>query len=212
MAKLTKGPWFSGLDALGEQPRWETERTLALTAKVRGSLMSSWADNVRRRRGEPGVDAVRQHLGPLATQVPEQPEKKGWYPAFLQLRLMEAIADAFHGGEPLGLLEPLSEDSHRATPLPLRAVLRRLGPRRVLSRGAGWHPETYDEGQLDFTGSKTELTMSWTGSPLFGHPTWRRTSTLAAVTATWMSGGALSRASADWNGTSDFRLNLRWTR
>jgi hypothetical protein len=151
---------------------WSTERTLVLSARCRGSLLTGWADNADRRAGSGTADGLRAWLGALGIELPLEPVKDAWYPAAAQLLLTERVLADYFASDTEALVHALTEDAVRQTSKAAQLALKLGGFSTMLRFAPRVHPEAYDAGRLSAEVGRRSAKLSYAGSVAFGNPTW----------------------------------------
>lgn len=207
---MTRSETPIAADQLLATPRWPKEQVLALPGRCRGSLVARWADGCRRRWGEEGVRAVREGLGPLSAALPDDPDPDSWIPVAAQILATDLVIDRLLGGDAAALEGLLHDDTVRARDKVVTWVVRTLGPATVFRGARRLHPHLYDAGAVEPEVSGSEATLRWTGSPLFGNPTFRVLQVLGnRILLRMMRREVLDLRGLD-TGAAAFGLHLRW--
>ncbi len=149
---------------------WSSDRTVALTARCRGSLLSGWAESADRRGGAGTADDLTRSLAELGVELPRSPSKESWHPVSVQLLLTERILSRHFGGDATSFVEALIEDTARQTPRAAQLALKLGGFSTMLRFAPRVHPEAYDEGALEVKVGQRVACFSYLGSPAFAHP------------------------------------------
>lgn len=188
--------------------RWPDEETCAVEGTCVGGLMTKWGVHLANRRGEAAVQRILDRI-PAEFQVPPEPERDHRFPVASQLLLTEAIADEFHSGDvsamgPL-IMEDVLGDIGRAGRLAVRAY----GARRILGRASEFHPQLYDVGQLHADVSRRSAGLTYEGTPLYEHPTWRLLMRIALQVVVRLGSGKLPETEM-LAGPQGFRVRVRW--
>lgn len=163
------------IDAAGVlgAPRWDVGRVRGLQGRCRGSLLRSWADGVRRRWGDEGVRTIRDGLGNLSAELPDEPAPDAWIPVSAQILATDLVIERLLGGDVAALEPLLAADTARARDKVLGWVVRTVGPGAVYRASGRVHPHLYDVGRVDARVRHGEATLVWSGAPLFENPTFR---------------------------------------
>ncbi len=165
---------FVDLSALAKVPAWPLARILALPGRCRGGLMTDWAEHVGRRYGDAEPDRMRAALGLTRVELPDQPEKEGWYPVGYQLGLTRVLVDSHLGGDILKLEALIHEDARRKQQGVGAKVARwLLTPRRLMGAAEKVYPHVYDIGAVDADVQKHLATFRWSGAAFMEEPIWR---------------------------------------
>lgn len=173
-ASASQADAWHDLASLVRAPAWPLERTLALSGRCRGALLTEWAVHVRRRYGEAEPDALRAAMGLTARELPDEPGREDWYPIAWQLALTRLLADRHLGGDLLRLEQLIHEDARRKPERVADKVARLLlTPRRLLAAGEKVYPHVYDVGRVDADVERHVAVFRWTGAAFMGDPTWR---------------------------------------
>lgn len=164
-----------------------------------------------RRFGPAALVRVRARLAPPLDQLAAVLTSRDWVPVRAQVVVTEAIADELLDRN-LGALYPLLVEDTRAGLGRLElALVRGMGPARALKLGPKSFAKVYEHGACDVTvdGRRAELTFR--GSPLFGHPTWRLMQLLAQRVLLELAGSPGAAVGHDHPGTADgFRVIATW--
>jgi hypothetical protein len=131
---------------------------------------------VLRRLPSP-LDALPAALGP-----------RDWVPVYAQLLVTEAIVDEYLGGDMRALYPLLVEDTRAGIGRVRQMVLETMGPARALKLAPRTFRTVHERGtaEVEVTGRTARLTFA--GTPLFGHPTWRLLQLYATNTMLELSG------------------------
>ncbi len=127
-----------------------------------------------------------------------------------QLEVTEAIIDEHFQGDALALAPVLADDVRSAAGRMSLFVVRQMGVRRLLQLAPKTHAQLYDVGDLTSELDDRSATLSFTGSVLFEHPTWRLLQLFATETMLALAGqdGECRAHPSDEPGT--FRLDVFW--
>lgn len=165
---------WQDLAGLARAEAWPLERILALPGRCRGGVLDAWGEHVRRRFGEGEADALRAALGIGACELPDAPDKEGWYPVGWQLGLTRLIVDRHLGGDVLKLERLIHEDARRKHGRVAERVARLvLSPRRLLGAAHKVFPQVYDHGRAEADVDKRRAVLRWSGAAFMGEPLWR---------------------------------------
>lgn len=197
------------LQELAAQPRWPLERTLALPGQVRGNALRAWGIHVRNRFGSDAPDKVRKHLGYSATDLPDVPTKKHWYPIHLQIRLIEFIVDDLLGGNAMAF-ESVFEESTGTAEKALVLAGRMTGPGLVLRMAGTYHGSVCDVGTCTPDVGSGKATLDFAGAEVFGHPTWRFGNTLSMATMFASLKRKLTLIEGEDRGERGFLIRMLW--
>lgn len=194
---------------LAAAPRWSDEQTAAIEGRCRGDLLGPWGDNLARRFGPDAVSRVRARLPAELRDVAATPTRADWLPARAQLRVTEAIVDEFLAGDAAALYPLVVEDTRRGTGRVAMAALRALGPRRLLAMAPRAHQKVYDVGAVTADSSRNRARIDFTGTPLFGHPTWRLLQLFATGVLLELQ-NARPEVTGQDTGPTSFAVHVRW--
>lgn len=174
--------------------------------RVRGILLTDWAERAQNRFGSGVFATIRALVDPA---LPDAPEPAAWYPAELQLQATRMILAHGCGGDERALIDALVQDGLSGVAPSARAALRLFGPRRVFARAGDLHPHVYSVGTCNAETGRRVARLTWTGAGLFGDPTWRllqRAAALGVVAAAGVHGAVQGDAGDD----DDYSLELTW--
>jgi len=160
-------------EELAAQPRWDRARLLALPGRCRGDLLGPWGQNLERRFGADALTRVRRRLAPPLDRLEPLLTSRDWLPVHAQLVVTEAIVDELLGGDLRALYPLLVEDTGISLGRVQLALVRSLGPARVLRLAPRTHRKVYERGNLEVEVQPRRARLVFRGSPLFAHPTWR---------------------------------------
>ncbi len=169
------------LEELAREPRWPLERTMALPGQVRGNALRSWGVHVRNRFGATAADKVRDRLGLNATELPDTPTKKHWYPLHVQIRMVQCIVDDFLGGDAKAF-ESVFEETTGTAEKALVLAGRMTGPGLVLRMAGTYHESVCDVGRCLPDVSSGKATLEFVDAEAFADPTWRFAQTIGLYT------------------------------
>ena len=167
---MNKKRWT--LEQLAREPRWPLERTLALPGRLRGNALRAWGLHVDQRFGPGAADRVRDRLLMTASDLPDVPGKKRWYPVHLQTRLVSAIIDEHLGGDAMAF-ESVFEETTGTAEKALVLAGRMTGPGIVLRMAGSYHGSVCDVGRCIPEVSTGRATLEFEGAEAFDDPTWR---------------------------------------
>jgi acetyl esterase/lipase len=141
------------------------------TPHVRGPVLQSRFEWVRRRHGAESVGRVLDGLSARDRRVLEGVERDGWYPLSTFLHLEALLVRMYGHGEP-ALAEALGADSARTRLEWLRAEAALISVHALLTRTAEDFPIFFDFGDARyarraFTAGAFELSGFPHASPLF---------------------------------------------
>ena len=150
-----------------------------MSGRCRGDLLGRWGENVVRRFGPEGLARLRRRLAPPMDQLAAVLTADDWVPAYAQLEVTEAIVDEFLDGDLARLYPRLVEDTRAGLGRIQVALVRGMGPARAFKLGPRSFRKVHEQGELtaEVDGRRAILRLS--GSPVFGHPTWRVLQTYA---------------------------------
>ena len=127
-----------------------------------------------KRYGADAVERVRRRLPAALTAISPVLTVKDWLPVYTQVVVTEAIVDEFLSGD-LGALYPLLVEDTRASLSRVHLLLARsLGAARAFKHATNSFGKVYDRGEAAITIDKCRARMTFSGHPLFEHPTWRQ--------------------------------------
>lgn len=161
------------VESLAVQPRWDAASVLALPGKSRGDLVGAWGKNVVARFGEAGLARVRARLPAPLDRLELIQSSRDWLPVYAQLLVTEAIVDELLGGSWPALYPLLVEDTRAGLGRLQLALVRAMGPARALRLGPATFKKVHERGAHDLELAGRRARLSFHGSPLFAHPTWR---------------------------------------
>ena len=161
------------IETLAAEPRWELARVQALPGRSRGDLLGSWGSNVMKRFGSAALQRVLRRLPSPLDALPVTLGVKDWLPVYAQLLLTEAIVDEYLGGDMRALYPLLVEDTRAGIGAIQLVVLKAMGPVRALKLAPGTFRQVHERGNVDAEVSGRSARMTFSGTPLFTHPTWR---------------------------------------
>jgi hypothetical protein len=161
------------IEMLAAEPRWNLNRTLALPGRSRGDLLGAWGDNVRARFGQTALEQLRRRVPASIAALPPVLTARDWVPVYAQLLVTEAIVDEWLGGDLRALYPLLVEDTRRALNRVQLMLVRGLGPARALKLGPRTFKAVHESGRNHVEIEGRTARISFAGSPLFEHPTWR---------------------------------------
>ncbi len=169
-----EGDGWRDLVGLARVEAWPLERILALPGRCRGGVLDAWGEHVRRRFGETEADALRAAMGIGARELPDAPDKEGWYPVGWQLGLTRLIVDRHLGGDVLKLERLIHEDAQREHGRVAERVARLLlSPRRLLGAAHKVFPLVYDLGRAEAEVDRKRAVLRWSGAAFMAEPLWR---------------------------------------
>lgn len=161
------------IDSLADEPRWELSRVQALPGRSRGDLLGAWGPNVIARFGADALARVRDRLPPSLAQLPLSLTARDWVPVHAQLVLTEAIVDELLAGDMRALYPLLVADTRAGLGRVQLMVVRTLGPERALKLAPRTFHKVHERGEVDVEVAGRRARITFSGSPLFAHPTWR---------------------------------------
>jgi hypothetical protein len=161
------------IEMLAAEPRWDLNRAQALPGRSRGDLLGPWGDNLRTRFGSTALAQLRRRLPAPLDTLPPVLTAKDWVPVFAQLIVTEAIVDEWLGGDLRALYPLLVEDTRRGIGRVQHMLVRGLGPARALRLGPRAFKAAHERGTNTVEIDGRSARISFAGSPLFEHPTWR---------------------------------------
>ena len=158
---------------LAGAPRWDLNRVQTLPGRSRGDLLGPWGENLRARFGSTALDQLRRRLPPALATLPPVLTAKDWVPVYAQLVVTEAIVDEWLGGDLRALYPLLVEDTRRGIGRVHLLLVRGLGPARALKLGPRTFKAVHERGENAVEVDGRTARISFSGNPLFEHPTWR---------------------------------------
>lgn len=161
------------IETLAAEPRWELARVQALPGRSRGDLLGAWGANVTRRFGSAAMQRVLRRLPSPLDALPGTLGPRDWLPVYAQLLVTEAIVDECLGGDMRALYPLLVEDTRAGIGRVRQMVLRTMGPARALELAPRSFRSVHERGSVDVEVTGRTARMTFSGTPLFGHPTWR---------------------------------------
>lgn len=157
------------VDVLAQQPRWDARD---VPGRSRGDLIGAWGKNVVARFGTDAVARVKRRVAALE-QLPDTLTARDWLPVHTQLVLTEAIVDEFLDGDMRRLLPLIIADARASSGRVQLAMLRALGARRALRLAPSTFRKVHDNGNCVCDAARDYTRITFSGTPLFAHPTWR---------------------------------------
>ena len=202
----------SGLSiaALAGLSRWSPERVFAMPGRCRGSVLARWGDVCRRRLGASAVRRVREAVGELAEELPDEPPEHAWFPVALQIRITDLVIDEYLDGDPLALDPLLRDDIGRSLGRVTRTFLRTVGPGPVLGRAKVLHAHLYDVGDASAKTRSGSATIQSEGAELFANPTWQILQLMAHRGLVDLTGRKLRSLTASMPASNAFRVDVHW--
>lgn len=161
------------IDSLVVEPRWELSRVQALPGRSRGDVLGAWGENLAVRFGAAALARVRERLPPPLDRLPSALTARDWVPVHAQLVLTEAIVDELLGGDMRALYPLLVEDTRAGLGRLHLMLVRGLGPERAFRLAPRTFRKVQERGTVAVDTTGRQARMSFGGSPLFTHPTWR---------------------------------------
>lgn len=161
------------IDSLVVEPRWELSRVQALPGRSRGDLLGSWGDNLTARFGPDALARVRKRLPPPLDRLPPALTARDWVPVHAQLVVTEAIVDELLGGDMRALYPLLVEDTRAGLGRLHLMLVRTLGAERAFRLAPRTFHKVQERGTVEVDTAGRHARMSFRGSPMFAHPTWR---------------------------------------
>lgn len=199
------------LHALAWAPRWTEEQTGGVAGRCRGDLVGPWGENLRRRFGDDAVARVRARLPAELRDLDPAPTTRHWLPARAQLLVTEAIIDELLAGDASALYPLVVEDVRRGSSKIGLALLRSLGPRRMLRLAPRTHRKVYDVGRARAEVNPGGARIDFRDAALFAHPTWRLLQVYATGVLLELQGAKADLTGED-TGPDSFAVHLRWQR
>jgi hypothetical protein len=136
-------------------------------------LLGAWGTNLTARFGAEALARVRRRLPTPLDTLPAALSAKDWVPVHAQLVLTEAIVDELLGGDMRALYPLLVEDTRAGLGRVQLVVVRTMGPERAFKLASRTFSKVQERGEVDVAVAGTRVRMTFRGSPLFAHPTWR---------------------------------------
>lgn len=161
------------IEALAAEPRWELARVQALPGRSRGDLLGSWGSNVMKRFGSTALQRVLRRLPSPLDELPAVLGAKDWLPVYTQLLVTEAIVDEFLDGDMRALYPLLVEDTRAGVGSVQLVVLKTMGPARALKLAPRTFRTVHERGAVEVNVISRSARLTFSGTPLFTHPTWR---------------------------------------
>ncbi len=197
------------LDDISREPRWPTERTLALPGNLRGNAFRAWGLHVRSRFGHGAPDKVRAFLGLDSKSLPDVPTKKDWYPVHVQLRMMQFIIDEFLGGDARAF-ESVFEETSTTAEKTLVLAGRMTGPGLVLRMSGTYHESVCTVGRCTPDVGSGRATLDFQGAEVFGDPTWRFSNMVGMQSMFTSLKRKLDLLEGEDRGDSGFVIRMAW--
>lgn len=144
-----------------------------MSGRCRGDLLGRWGENVVRRFGPDALVRVRARLGPPLDALPAVLTARDWVPVYAQVVVTEAIVDELLGGDLAALYPLLVEDTRAGLGRIELALVRAMGPARAFKLAPRAFRKVYERGAVEVEAGPRWARLRFSGSPLFGHPTWR---------------------------------------
>lgn len=176
------------IDTLASEARWDLANVTALPGRCRGDALGRWGENLTRRFGRDAYSRVQRRVGPPFDAIAPVLTAKDWVPVGAQLVLTEAIVDEFLGGDMRALYPLLLEDTRAGLGRVQLVLVKTLGAGRVLARGAAGFRDIYERGSAGAQIERGRARVTFRGSPLFAHPTWRLLQLFATRTVMELAG------------------------
>jgi len=196
------------IETLAAEPRWDLAEVKALPGRSRGDLLGPWGSNVMKRFGSTALQRVLRRLPSPLDELPATLGAKDWVPVYAQLLVTEAIVDEYLGGDMRALYPLLVEDTRAGIGSVQLVVLKTLGPARTLKLAPRTFRQVHERGSVDAEVAGRSARMSFSGTPLFTHPTWRLLQLYATHTMLELTG---RRGTSTGESTADgFVANTNW--
>ena len=196
------------IESLAAEPRWELAKVQALPGRSRGDLLGPWGSNVMKRFGSTGLQRVLRRLPTPLDELPATLGANDWLPVYAQLLVTEAIVDEYLGGDMRALYPLLVEDTRAGINGVQLVVLKTMGPVRALKLAPRTFRQVHERGSVDAEVSGRSARMTFWGSPLFTHPTWRLLQLYATHTMLELTGRRGSSSGETM--TNGFVANTNW--
>lgn len=161
------------IESLAVEPRWELSRVQLLPGRSRGDLLGAWGENLVARFGADALARVRKRLPSPLDTLPPVLTARDWVPVHAQLVLTEAIVDELLGGDLRALYPHLVEDTRAGLGRAHLLLVRTLGPERAFRLAPRTFRKVHERGTVEVEAAGRQVRMTFRGSPLFTHPTWR---------------------------------------
>lgn len=197
------------IDTLAAAARWDVAKLTALPGRCRGDALGRWGENLTRRFGPGALARVRARAGAPFDAIPPVLTAKDWVPVGAQLVLTEAIVDEHLGGDLRALYPLLLEDTRGGLGRVQVMLVKTLGAGRVLARGAAGFADIYERGAAEARIDRHRARVTFTGSPLFAHPTWRLLQLFATRIVLDLA-GASGEVTGEDLGSDGFAAISRW--
>lgn len=197
------------LAEIAHEPPWPLERSLALPGRVRGNALRAWGAHVDQRFGQGSADRVRAHLGLDATELPDQPTKKHWYPVSLQIRLVRFVVDELLAGDALAF-ESVFEESTGTAEKALVLAGRMTGPGLVLRMAGSYHGSVCDVGRCLPDVSSGKAVLDFRDADVFEDPTWRFANMISMKTMFASLKRNLSLIQGEEHAPRSFLIRMHW--
>lgn len=184
---------------------------LALPGNSRGDLLGAWGRNVTRRFGAASLSAVRARLPASLRELPAELTARDWVPVYAQLLVTEAIVDELLGGDMRALYPLLVEDTRAGMTSVQLMLVRTLGPARAMKLSPRAFRTVHERGsvEIDVDARAHCGRLTFAGTPLFTHPTWRLLQLFATLTMLELAGKP-GFATGEDNGPDGFIAVSRW--
>ena len=197
------------IDTLAAAPRWDLAKVTGLPGRCRGDALGRWGENLARRFGPDAHKRVQRRVGPPFDATAPVLTAKDWVPVGAQLALTEAIVDELLGGDMRALYPLLLEDTRAGLGRLQVLAVKALGAGRVLARGAAGFGDIYERGTADAQIERGRARITFRGSPLFAHPTWRLLQLFATRTVMELAGSP-GNVSGEHLGDDAFATLASW--
>lgn len=158
------------IETLAARARWSDDQTRNLVGLVRGDTLGAWGNNLVSRFGPDALARIRRRV---PDEIPPVLGERDRVPVFAQLLLTEAIVDELLGGDILALYPLLVADTRAGLGRLQVGALRLLGPAGAFRLGPRSFRQVHERGAHDVAIDRRTARFSFTGNPLFAHPTWR---------------------------------------
>ena len=196
-------------ETLAAEPRWDAARVAALPGRSRGDLLGGWGDSLARRFGSDALARVRARLAPPLDQIAPRLSARDWLPVQAQLVVTEAIVDEFLGGDLRALRAPLAEDTRTGLSKMQQVIIRTMGPGRAIRLAQRDFPKVHERGTVDVELTSRSARLTFRGTPLFAHPTWRVLQLYGMCTLLELT-GKLGGATGEELGSDGFVAIATW--
>jgi len=197
------------LEEMARVEPWPLERTIAVPGRLRGNALRAWGVHVDQRFGKGSADRVRHHLKMTASDLPDAPSKKQWYPVHLQTRLVRFVIDDLLGGDALAF-ESVFEESTGTAEKALVLAGRMTGPGIVLRMAGTYHASVCDVGKCIPDVSTGRAVLDFRDADTFEDPTWRFANMISMKTMFGSLKRTLDVLEGEEHGPRSFVIRMQW--